>query len=83
VSVCPPSGIHQLTKREQPRVITTRSHTAVTITLSVQSDEPVVVLVVPLRKAAPRSVPPPPARRVIETTAEPLPDNVVQLRRTA
>jgi hypothetical protein len=55
----------------------------VTITLNVDSDEPILVLVVPTRKTAPRSVPPMPAARVIETTGESLPDNVVPLRRQA
>ncbi len=50
-----------------------------TITLNVDSDEPVIVLVVPVRKA-PRSTPPAPMRRVITTTAEPV-DNVVPLRK--
>lgn len=56
----------------------------VTLTLNVDSDEPVLVLVlvVPLRKAAPRSTPPsPPARPAIDTTLEVLPDNVVPFRR--
>ena len=54
-----------------------------TITLNVDSDGPVLVLVVPLRHSAPRSVPPMPAARVIETTGESLPDNVVPLRKVA
>lgn len=55
-----------------------------TITLNVDSDGPVLVLVVPLRKSAPRSVPPMPAARLtIETTGESLPDNVIPLRKVA
>ena len=51
------------------------------LAISLETDEPVMVLVMPLRKAAPRSVPPMPAARVVETTGETLPDNVVPLRR--
>lgn len=56
-----------------------------TLTLNIESDEPVMVLVMPLRKAAPRSVPPMSARQVIETTGECIAEatNVVPLRRVA
>lgn len=57
-----------------------------TITLNLESDEPVLVLVVPLRKTAPRSVPPMSARQVIETTGETIADsasNVVPFRGVA
>lgn len=56
-----------------------------TITFNVESDEPVLVLVVPLRKAAPRSVPPMSARQIIETTGEPVGEtsNVVPFRKAA
>lgn len=50
-----------------------------TITLNVESDEPVLVLVVPLRKTAPRPTPAD-SRRTITTTAEPV-DNVLPFRR--
>jgi len=57
----------------------------VTITLKVESDQPVLVLVMPLRKAAPRSVPPASGRPVIETTGETISEatNVRPLRRVA
>ena len=56
-----------------------------TITLNVESDEPVLVLVMPLRKATPRSVPPMSARQIIETTGETIAEssNVVPFRRVA
>lgn len=49
--------------------------------IHVECDEPVLVLVVPLMP--PRKVRELPAstRRVVETTAEPVPSNVVELRR--
>jgi hypothetical protein len=49
-------------------------------TIHVESDEPVMVLVVPL---PPRKVRRelPAARQVVETTAEPVTSNVVELRR--
>lgn len=52
-----------------------------TITLNVDTDEPVIVLVVPVRKVAPRSQPPAPTRQAIDTSGEELPENVVPLRR--
>lgn len=54
-----------------------------TLTLNIESDQPVLVLVMPLRKAAPRSVPPVSARQVIETTGEEVASNVVPFRRVA
>lgn len=56
-----------------------------TITLNVESDEPVLVLVMPLRKAAPRSVPPVSARQVIETSGETIAEtsNVIPFRKVA
>lgn len=46
-----------------------------TLELKLTTDEPVLVLVIPLRKAAPRSVPPmPAARQIVDTTAEELPE---------
>lgn len=41
-------------------------------------DRPVLVIIVPLRKCCSEC---PAPRAVIDTTAEPLPNNVVQLRR--
>lgn len=39
--------------------------------LQIETDEPVMVIVMPLRKAAPRSVPPfAVAKRIVETTGE-------------
>lgn len=55
-----------------------------TLKFEIDTDEPVVVAVavMPLRKAAPRSVPPfPVARQVVETTGSDVADNVVPLRR--
>jgi hypothetical protein len=46
--------------------------------IDIDSDEPVVVLVIPLRRSAQRTTPP--IRRVIDTTAEPVVDNVVPIR---
>lgn len=52
-----------------------------TITLHVDSDEPVVVLVVPLpARRSPRSTPPAPVRPAIDTSGEELPTNVVPFR---
>lgn len=53
------------------------------LAVQIESDEPVMLLVIPLRKAAPRSVPPMPvARRIVDTTAELAEEsNVVPLRR--
>lgn len=50
--------------------------------ITVDSDEPVLVLVVPLPPRKCRELPAS-ARTVVDTTAEPVPSNVVQLRRTA
>jgi hypothetical protein len=52
----------------------------VTITLNIDSDGPVLVLVVPVRPRAPRSTPPAPIRPAIETTGEELPGNVIPFR---
>jgi hypothetical protein len=49
-------------------------------TIHVESDQPVMVLVVPLPLRKVRSELPA-ARQVVETTAEPVPSNVVELRR--
>jgi hypothetical protein len=48
--------------------------------ITVDTDEPVLVLVVPLRKCRSERPTPAHARRVIDTTAEPA-DNVIPLRR--
>lgn len=53
--------------------------------LQIETDEPVMVLVMPLRKAAPRSVPPfRAAPQIVETTGEAVaePANVVPFART-
>lgn len=54
-----------------------------TITLSVDTDEPVIVLVVPVRRVAPRSQPPAPPRAVIDTSGEESPSNVLPLRKAS
>lgn len=50
--------------------------------IHVETDEPVLVLVIPLQPRKCGELPAT-ARQVVETTAEPLPANVVRLRRTA
>jgi hypothetical protein len=51
-------------------------------TIAIETDEPVMVLVVPLPLCKCRQLPAD-TRRIVDTTAEPAPTNVVQLRRTA
>ena len=50
--------------------------------IHVESDGPVLVLVMPLPPRKCRELPAS-TRQVVDTTAEPLPSNVVPLRRTA